>query len=198
MSIQQRSLTGRFHRQQHTDNRPISVNDITCSICHPPVEVNQQFLNFWENLQQFAPSADEYSEVTIQRFITTYEVAIDIQLRGSITNNTGNILRHYQQTVNSIYFRQNPSYTSADLALFVALSYFISNNYTRTLSERVIREIKAVQNPVLNDHPCYRIINQIIRSWGQQVRGTRTQQVLAPEIIVEEEASVIQRPLTLS
>ena len=98
MSLSQRITIGRTHREQHRSEATNLIKDLSCSICHPPqFPISIEFDRFWGFYSKYiAPTADDYSEVTIQRYQQVLTFSQLVQRRGYISETTATILQQYQ------------------------------------------------------------------------------------------------------
>ena len=74
MLLAQRIINGRTHREQHRTGQPIT-EDYTCSLYHHPnFPLPQGFEKFWTYYSTYlAPTAEDYSEITVQRYLLVDE-----------------------------------------------------------------------------------------------------------------------------
>src|SRR5687767_637558 len=188
MSLAQRIVNGTIHRALHQSNSEIEITDDTCSICHPPLETPRSFEIFWEFFFNYiAPSADDYSEITVQRFLQTDRLRQRILETQTIEISTTTILQHYQRVIHAIHYRRNLRRTSTELAVQTFLIALLTNNFDeRLVSNRINEHISDFQNPLLNDRPLYQIVETTLQTFAQLERSTRTRNELAPEIPITQ------------
>jgi len=107
MSLSQRVTIGRTHREQHRLEETNLIEDSSCSICHPPQSpASQEFERFWGFFSRYiAPTADDYSEITIQRYQQVLIFSTLAARREYISEITATILQQYQRVLHTIYYR---------------------------------------------------------------------------------------------
>ena len=108
MSLAQRIINGRTHREQHRTGQP-TTEDYTCSLCHHPnFPLPQGFERFWAYYSIYlAPTAEDYSEITVQRYLLVDEFRRTVQRNGRVTLTTATILQQFQRVLHAIYYRAN-------------------------------------------------------------------------------------------
>src|ERR1044072_6734224 len=184
MSLSQRILTGQTHRREHREGQRPTLEDQTCPICFPiPEEIDPKFVRFWNFYTGYlAPSATEFSILTVQRYSQADILRSHATEIGYIGKATSNILRNYQQVLHTIHYNSSPPYTTTQLALQTLILSLCSGAFTNIITERTHNLALQCQNPVLNDHACYNIIKQLVAAYTEQSRSTRTNILIAPVI----------------
>ena len=112
MSLPQRILSGQIHRREHREGQQPTLEDQTCPICFPiPEEIDPKFIRFWNFYTGYlAPSATEFSILTIQRYSQADILkshATEIRYIGEAITN---ILQSYQQDLHTIHYNSSPPY----------------------------------------------------------------------------------------
>src|ERR1044071_5752038 len=152
MSLSQRIAIGKTHREQHNTGETNLLEDPSCSICHPsqfPISI--LFERFWNFYSRYiAPTAEDYSEITIQRYIQVQSFANLIQRRGYISETTSTILQQYQRVLHTIYYRAELKQTTEQLAIITVLTGLVTNQFERDLSANCWEYILFFRNPLLN------------------------------------------------
>src|ERR1043165_2506375 len=98
MSLSQRITIGKIHRKQHHTGEANLIEDPLCSICHPsqsPIPI--KFERFWNFYSKYiVPTAEDYSEITIQRHQQILSFSVLVERRGYVSETTATILQQYQ------------------------------------------------------------------------------------------------------
>src|ERR1044072_273753 len=197
MSLSQRIINGRVHKEQHrTGNNPDTEN-YTCSICHHPnFPLPRGFERFWIYYSTYlAPTAEDYSEITVQRYLLVDEFRRSVQRNGRITLATATILQQFQRVLHAIHYRANLRVTTTQLAVQVVIASLLSDGFEDLVPNRAHNLLIHLQNPLLNDRPLYPAIQQILTAYAEQGRETRTDSGVAPLIPVVA-TSTTSRPDT--
>src|SRR5262245_18652749 len=119
-----------LHRAAHRNNQQLLTSDETCARCYPPIDPTTAFLNFWNlYIEHFVPTAEEYSEITIQRFKQYHQIIEDIVNRGYITVSTAPVLRYIQRVINIIYHRRRLTESTTDLAVKITLIAILTEGF---------------------------------------------------------------------
>ena len=137
MSLSQQILTGQTHRREHREGQQPTFEDQTCPICFPiPEEIDSKFIRFWNFYTGYlAPSATEFSILTIQRYSQADILRSHATEIGYIGEATTNILQSYQQVLHTIYYNTSPPYTITQLALQTVILSFCSGAFTNIITE---------------------------------------------------------------
>ena len=71
------------------------IEDPSCSICHPPqFLISIEFERFWNFYSKYiAPIAENYSEITVQRYLQVLIFSNLVERRGYILETTATILQ---------------------------------------------------------------------------------------------------------
>src|ERR1044071_2787349 len=186
MSLSQRIINGRVHREQHRAGNNPDTEDYTCSICHHPnFPLPQGFERFWAYYFTYlAPTAEDYSEITVQRYLLVDEFRRSVQRNGRITLATATILQQFQRVLHAIHYHANLRITTTQLAVQVVIASLLSDGFEDLVPDRAHNLLTQFQNPLLNDHPLYPAIQQILTAYAEQSRETRTNSGVAPLIEV--------------
>src|ERR1044071_7421685 len=188
MSLSQRIINGRVHREQHRDGNNPDTEDYTCSICHHPnFPLPQVFERFWTYYFTYlAPTAEDYSEITVQRYLLVDEFRRSVQRHGKVTLATATILQQFQRVLHAIHYRANLRITTTQLAVQVVIASLLTNGFGDHISERAHTLLVQFQNPLLNDRPLYPTVQQILTAYTEQSRETCTDSGIVPLIKVAE------------
>ena len=124
MSLSQRITIGKTHREQHRSGETDLIEDSSCSICHPPQSpIPIEFERFWNFYSKYiAPTAEDYSEITIQRYQQVLSFSVLVERREYISDTTATILQQYQRVLHTIYYRADLRRTTEQLAIIVVLT----------------------------------------------------------------------------
>src|ERR1043165_2315320 len=157
MSLPQRITIGKTHREQHRTGETDLIEDPSCSICRPPQSpIPIEFERFWNFYSKYiAPTAEDYSEITIQCYQQVLFFSTLIKRRGYISETTATILQQYQHVLHTIYYRVDFRRTTEQLAIIVVLVRFVTNQFERDPSPHYWEFITTFRNPLLNDRPLY-------------------------------------------
>src|ERR1043165_7060056 len=182
MSLSQRINIGKTHREQHQQGETNLLEDPSCSTCHPPqFPISTAFERFWNFYSRFiAPTAEDYSEITIQRYLQVQSFAILVQRRGYISETTSTILQQYQQVLHTIYYRAELRQTTEQLAIITVLTGLVSDQFERDPSAHCWEYILSFRNPLLNDRPHFRAFEQILQAYQETDRTSRSHTGIAP------------------
>ena len=182
MSLSQRITIGKTHREQHHTGEINLIEDPSCSICHPsqnPIPV--EFERFWGFYSRYiAPTAEDYSEVTIQRYQQVLTFSSLANRRGYISETTTTILQQYQRVLHTIHYRADLARTTEQLAITVMLTGFVTNQFERDPSQHNWEAIINFRNTLLNDRPLYRVFEQTLEAYQSSDRSTRSSTGIAP------------------
>ena len=131
MSLSQRVTIGRTHREQHQSGEMNLIEDSSCSICHPPQNpAPKEFERFWGFFSRYiAPTADDYSEITIQRYQQVLTFSTLAARRGYISDITATILQQYQRVLHTIYYQADLRRTTEQLAIIIVLTGLVTNQF---------------------------------------------------------------------
>src|ERR1044072_780240 len=182
MSLSQRINIGKIHRKQHQQGETNLLEDPSCSICHPPqFPISVPFERFWNFYSRFiAPTAEDYSEITVQRYLQVQSFAVLVQRRGYISETTSTILQQYQRVLHTIYYRAELRQTTEQLAIITVLTGLVTNQFERDPSAHCWEYILSFRNPLLNDRPLFRAFEQILQASQETDRSSRTHTGIAP------------------
>src|ERR1043165_3998956 len=182
MSLLQRITIGKTHREQHHTGEINLIEAPSCSICHllqNPIPI--EFERFWGFYSRYiAPTAEDYSEVTIQRYQQVLPFSTLANRRGYISETTATILQQYQRVLHTIHYRADLARTTEQLAITVMLTGFVTNQFERDPSQHNWEAIINFRNPLLNDRPLYRVFEQILEAYQSSDRSTRSSTGIAP------------------
>src|ERR1043165_6514277 len=199
MSLSQRIINGRVHREQHRIGNNPDTEDYTCSLCHHPnFPLPRGFERFWTYYSTYlAPTAEDYSEITVQRYLLVDEFRRSVQRNGRITLATATILQQFQRVLHAIHYRANLRVTTTQLAVQVVIASLVSDRFEDLVPDRAHNFLIQFQNPFLNDHPLYLAIQQILSAYAEQSRETRTDSGVAPLIEVAAATATSQPNIPL-
>src|SRR3990170_1030703 len=173
-----------IYRTAHQQGLDLGTLDITCSICHPPLETPRSFERFWTFYSNhIVPTAEDYSEITVQRFLQADRLRQRIIATQRIETITAPVLRHYQRVVKAIHHRRTLRFTTTQLAVQVFLINLLTDNCDeRFLNNNIIQKVFNFENPLLNDRPLYGIVQTTLQAYGNLPHTTRTINEIAPEL----------------
>src|ERR1043165_7277435 len=185
MSLSQRITIGKTHREQHRTGVTNLIEDPSCSTCHPPQSpIPIEFERFWNFFSKYiAPTAEDYSEITIQRYQQVLTFSSLVNRRGYISETTATILQQYQRVLHTIYYRADLRRTTEQLAIIVVLTGFVTNQFARDSSQHNWSAIIEFRNPLLNDRPLFRTCEQILEVYQYSERSTRSHTGIAPLVL---------------
>src|ERR1043165_5256391 len=198
MSLLQRITIGKTHREQHHKEETNLIEDPSCSICHPPqFPISVEFERFWGFYSRYiAPTAEDYSEVTIQCYQQVLTFSSLANRRGYISETTATILQQYQRVLHTIHYRADLARTTEQLTITVVLIGFVTNQFERDPSQHNWEAIIHFRNPLLNDRPLYRVFEQILEAYQNSDRSTRSSTGIAP-LVPTYTPTELTRPDTL-
>lgn len=183
MSLPQRIISGNLHRNEHIESKGDITKDPACSTCYPPTNPPEEFERFWSYYSRYlAPTATDYSEITIQRFLQADLVRQTADERGYITLATTTILKQYLRVLQTIHYRANLRTTLSDLTVQVVLTALITENFKNDPTSLASIQVINLQNPVTREHPKYLLIQQILQAYQNQERQTRTSGDIVPDV----------------
>src|SRR3990170_4802486 len=173
-----------IYRTAHQQGLDLGTLDITCSICHPPLETPRSFERFWTFYSNYiVPTAEDYSEITVQRFLQADRLRQRILATQRIETITTPILRHYQRVIRAIHHRRALRSTTVQLAIYIFLINLLTDKCDeRFLTENITRKIFNFENPLLNDRPLYGVVQITLQTYGNLSHTTRTINEIAPEL----------------
>src|SRR3990170_2283343 len=173
-----------IHRTAHQTGLDLGTLDNTCSICHPPLETPQSFERFWRFYSNhIVPTAEDYSEITVQRFLQADRLRQRILATQRIETITAPVLRYYQRVVKAIHHRRALRFTTTQLAIQIFLINLLTDNCDeRFLNNNTIQKVYNFENPLLNDRPLYGIVQTTLQAYGNLPHTTRTINEVAPEL----------------
>src|SRR5215208_2469632 len=177
-----------LHRAFHQQGLEPSTEDQTCSICQPPLETPSSFERFWTFYSNnIVPAADDYSEITVQRFLQADRLKQRILATQRIELITSPILRHYQRVVNAIHYRRVLRHTTTQIAIQVFIIALLTNNFDeRLLVNSTIKKAFRFENPLLNDRSLYGIIQTVLQTYAELPTATRTHNDLTLELPITQ------------